>query len=325
MHETKLASISAQLKNGVNPPTERVCDFLGWFGAERRGWRVVSEIRSALSKHHLSTEPDFESAYYYGWLSFTRASASDSETVPDPTVRLSQLEAANRVPLSVSPDATVQSAVSQMLAKDFSQLPVMTGERDVKGLLSWRSIGSRLALGKACTTARDCMEPARMLSHSASLFEAIAAVASDDCILVQAQDKKICGIVTATDLNQQFSLLAEPFLLVGEIERGIRQVLHGKFSAAELEQAKNPGDDRLIAGVADLTFGEYVRLIQDEHRWTKLSVAIDKTEFCKGLERVRDIRNDVMHFNPDGLESADMGHLREFAGYLRRLRSLGAM
>ena len=35
-----------------------------------------------------------------------------------------------------------------MLSNDFSQLPVMTGPRELKGIVSWKSIGSRLALDK---------------------------------------------------------------------------------------------------------------------------------------------------------------------------------
>src|SRR6185436_17650138 len=128
----------------------------------------------------------------------------------------------------VAPDAVLQQAVTQMLTKDYSQLPVMTGSRDVKGLVSWRSIGSRMALKRPCKTVKDCMDDVPVLSSDEPLLSAIGVIASRDCILVQASDKTICGIVTAADLSVQFRLLAEPFLLVGEIERGVRHILHGK-------------------------------------------------------------------------------------------------
>ncbi|MBI1816643.1 MAG: CBS domain-containing protein [Deltaproteobacteria bacterium] len=324
-YDERLSAISDQLKNGVNPQGESVRAFLRWFGVERRGWRHVSWIRSVLARHKVATQPDFEYAYYYGQVNFIKAPNDAGDDVADPTVRLFQLEAANRAPVVVAPDVTLQKAVSQMLAHDFSQLPVMTGTRDVKGLISWKSIGSRLALGRQCVLVKDCMDMARLLPFNTSLFEAIEVVAAEDCVLVQALDKSICGIVTAADLGDQFRLLAEPFLLVGEIERGVRHVLHGKFSAKELEQARAPGDERAINGIADLTLGEYVRLVQDDTRWKKLSLAIDRAEFCSSLDRVRELRNDVMHFTPDGLEPSDMEFLRGFAKYLRRLRALGAL
>lgn len=145
-------------------------------------------------------------------------------------------------------------------------------------------------------------------------------------MLVRAQDKKISGIITASDFNIQFRKLAEPFLLVGEIENGVRQILHGKFTKAELNAAKAPGDDeREIEGVADLTFGEYIRLVESEKRWKKLKLAIDRVEFVKRLDCIREIRNDVMHFDPDGLEDADLEKLREFAQFLKRLRDVGVV
>ena len=151
-------------------------------------------------------------------------------------------------------------------------------------------------------------------------------IASDDYVLVQALDKTICGIVTASDLNEQFRLLAEPFLLVAEIENGVRRLLHGKFTLAELTSAKAPGDDaRQIETPADLNFGEYIRLIENEERWKKLKIEIARVAFVTQLNRVREIRNDVMHFDPDGLDEGDLKFLREFASFLKQLRDVGAV
>jgi hypothetical protein len=170
------------------------------------------------------------------------------------------------------------------------------------------------------------MEPAQIVSIDDSLFETIARIASYDYVLVQAKDKTISGIITASDFNVQFQILAEPFLLVGEIENGLRRILHTKFTVKELEEAKAPGsDDRTIEAPSDLNFGEYIRLIEPEKRWKKLKVEIDRVEFLTQLNRVREIRNDVMHFDPDGMESEDLQFLREFAQFLKRLRDVGAV
>jgi len=37
-------------------------------------------------------------------------------------------------------------------------------------------------------------------------------------VLIRAADRRICGIVTTSDLGLQFLQLGEPFLLLGEIE-----------------------------------------------------------------------------------------------------------
>lgn len=329
--DEKLAAIATQLKNGVAPPKESVRALLLWFGAERRGYRVVRRIRGALRRHGLATSPDFEWAYIDGQVAFTKAPPDDKapqgvadDSPADPTYRLRSLASANRVPKSVTPDSTLQQITTLMMTNDFSQLPVLTGPRDVKGIVSWKSIGMRLALKKPIATAKDCMEDAKVLGASEPLFSAIAMVAGNDYVLVQAQDKTICGIVTASDLNDQFRLLAEPFLLLGEIENGVRRLLHGKFTQAELTAAKAPGDDgRQIDTPADLTFGEYIRLLEVEVSWKKLKVEIDRATFISQLNSVREIRNDVMHFDPDGLEDEDLKFLREFAQFLKKLRDAG--
>lgn len=330
--DQKLENISTQIRKGVVPPSETIRSFLLWFGVSRRGWRVCKQIRSKLRKYGLTTAPDFEYAYIDAPIVFSPVSATEKEesksgiAETDPTYRIGRLEAANNNPVTVKPDARLTEAVTLMLTRDFSQLPVMTGPREVKGIVSWKTIGSRLALEKKCAHVRECMEPAQEVSLDDSLFSAISIIAEHSYVLVRANNKEICGIITASDFNLQFRKLAEPFLLVGEIENGIRQVLYGKFSKAELESAKDDADDnREIDGVSDLTFGEYIRLIEPEKSWRKLKLAIDRVEFVKQLHRVRRIRNDVMHFDPDGLEEADLEVLREFAQFLRRLRDVGVV
>jgi CBS domain-containing protein len=277
-YNEKLTAISEQLTKGVVPPKESVRAFLLWFGAERRGYRVIRLIRSTLRRHGIATTPDFEWAYIDGQITFTKAPPEAlpaqgvaDDSAPDPTYRISSLASANRAPVCVAPDATLQQVTTLMMSNDFSQLPVLTGTRDVKGIVGWKTIGTRLALKRPIATAKDCMEDAIVLASSEPLFSAISIIAAHDYVLIQAQDKTICGIVTASDLNEQFRLLAEPFLLVGEIENGVRRLLHGKFTQPELNAAKAPGDNgRQIDTPADLTFGEYIRLVEGPESWKKL-------------------------------------------------------
>ena len=169
--EDKLSAIAAQLKKGVAPSRETVRSFLLWFGAERRGYNVVRRVRSALKRHGLSTTPDFEYTWLDGTIGFVTSQPGSAPVAapagaasPDPTFRIGRLDAANKPPTSVKPDSTLAQAVTVMLTNDFSQLPVMTGPRDLKGIVSWKTIGSRLALKRPCTTVREAMEPAQVVS-----------------------------------------------------------------------------------------------------------------------------------------------------------------
>lgn len=297
---------------------------------------MVAQVRHRLEEYGLATSPDFAYWYIDGYISFisAKAKASDADAtlsstgtaVADPTHRIGRLASANSPPISVKPDSTLQQVVTLMLTNDFSQLPVMTGTRDVKGIVSWKTIGSRLALKKDCSTAKDCMEPAQVVSIDESLFSAIAIIATHDYVLVKGADRQVTGIITASDFNEQFRKLAEPFLLVGEIENGIRRMLHGKFTVSELKAATGPDEPaEKVEGIADLSFGNYIRLIQQDKQWKKLKLEIDRVEFIRRLDRIREIRNDVMHFDPDGLAAEDLETLVEFAQFLKRLRDVGAM
>jgi CBS domain-containing protein len=326
----KLQAIQEQLKNGVVPPRESVRSILSWFGASRRGYNVVARIRAQFKKYGIKTTPDFEYSYIDSSVLFVKSDQATDEPegveLVDPTHRVSRLASANRPPVTVSPDSTVPQIITLMLTNDFSQLPVMCGTREVKGIVSWKTLGSRLALKRECKKASECMEPAQVITSEQSLFSAIDIVAEHDYVLVRTPDNQISGIITAADFNEQFRKLSEPFLLVGEIEHGVRMLLHGKFSVKELEAAKNPeGGDREITSVADLTFGEYIALLQPEKNWKKINIEIDRIEFTKRLDRAREIRNDVMHFDPDGLDDTAIQDLREMAQFLKRLRDVGVV
>lgn len=320
----RLEKIAEQIEKGVVPPQCTVRTLVRWFGAERRGYNIVRNIRSGLERARLRTVPDFEYAYFDGYMSFV--SASKESPIGDPTYRIGALESANQKPVSVKPDNSLSKATTLMLSLEFSQLPVMTTDREVKGVVSWESIGSRLALGRNCNLVRECMDAPQLIRIDASLFAAIEIIARHDYVLVTDIDDTVRGIVTATDLSQQFRQLAEPFLLIGEIENHIRLLLHGKFTVKELRDATNPCDeDRNVEGISDLTFGEYVGLLENETRWNKLNLAIDRSEFVKSLNEVREIRNDVMHFDPQGLSDDELKTLRGLARFLQGLRRRGVV
>jgi CBS domain-containing protein len=342
----KLSKIAATLKNKGEPPSITTREFLWWFGAQRRGYVVVWRIRDALKSAGLITIPDFESAYIDAPISFelydykkaerekpkddepestdVSSEAAEGELVRhDPTYRVSKLAAANQGVLAVKPDSTIEHVVTLMLERDFSQVPVMTTDREVKGVVSWGAIGAKIALSDKKKSARDYMEKAYEVRHSDSMFDVIQTVVVKDSVLVRAEDGRISGIITASDLSVQFRQLSEPFLLLSEIENLLRLMIDGRFNLEELKGCANEGDtSRDVSGVADLNFGEYIRLLENPERWEKFGVAIDRTTFCKGLDDVRRIRNEVMHFDPDGVPPSDLERLRDYTRFLSRLRVL---
>ncbi len=345
----QLKEVAEKVNHG-HERTETVRMLLSWFGFERRGYYKIRQIRKALNKVKLKTEPDFEEAWIDGPVTFVPKSkgsavmaeagvaavkgaespglAEDAGSPPvpgrateDPTSRIGRLAAANRPPLCIAPDADISEAITLMLQHDYSQLPVTTSERDVKGMFSWKSLGSMLALGKQCEKVRECMETAYEINADASLFDAIQQIVEHECVLVRDATRQVTGIVTTADLSLQFAQLGEPFLLLGQVENHIRGLIADKYTKGELESACDPADSgREIEDVADLTLGEYVRLLENPKRWAKMGVRVDRKRFIEELNRVLRIRNDVMHFDPDGVAPEDLNTLRKFARFLSNLQ-----
>ena len=201
---------------------------------------------------------------------------------------------------------------------DYSQLPVWTGPRDVKGVVSWKSIGRALADGACPTTVRECMGEAHIIEADAPLAQAVTAVYEHDHVLVRARDKTIIGIVTAADLALQFKERALPFMLIGEIEAHLRNLVRGKFTVEVLNEA-NDGDDE-VRGPEGLTWGGFVRLLQKPDNWKSLGLEVDNRVFVERLDAIREIRNDVMHFSPDPLGATELDQLEHLVRFFRTLK-----
>jgi CBS domain-containing protein len=346
----QLQEVAAKVAQGQEP-NSTVRTFLSWFwGAQRRGSFIKSVMRAALAATNLRTIPDFDETYIDGLIKFVSGTpeagaatdngsaggitlqvadtmvmvdSASAQTKVDPSYRIARLKSAHTVPLSVGPDASIAEAITLMMKREFTQLPVIIGARTVKGLLSWKSLGMRLAMDRKCELVRDAMETVHIIDLDTSLFDAIPLIAKNDCVLVKDSDNKICGIMTPYDVSLTFVELGEAFLLLGEIENLVREMIAGRFSKAELEQARDPLDaDRPLNDVSDLNFGGYVRLLQNPEAWDKLQTRLDRKTFVGYLESVRIIRNNTMHFDPDGIEESELQELREFAKLLKQVKGL---
>jgi len=228
------------------------------------------------------------------------------------TPRLSLLMAARNSPITVAREAPIQRARTLMLRYDFSQLPVMNGERTLHGMISWRSIGRNSIRRNNGAKVADFLDPnVTILPSTTPLLDAIAEVVKHDVILVRDRSKVIVGIVTAADLSKELLSISEGFLLLGEIESRLRRLARGRFKQEELQQVQAPHSTRTINDVDDLAMGEFVRLLAHPANWTRLDVQLDRSEFVECLEKVRLTRNAIMHFRTEPIQGDHLIPLRE--------------
>lgn len=331
-----LGSVAKRMKEelgqGMKPAAEEltVRELLGKYNfAVRKGY-ITTHLPNKLEELGLRCVPDFLNVWYGATVQL-ELDDDVTDGVPDgkradPTRRIDTLEAAHNKPISVKPTDPISAATTVMQIHDFSQLPVMETDFKVNGIISWKTIGMRTALGKECQIVRHCMDPAVEVAADARLFDAIGDISDHGYVLVRGANNKISGIVTTSDLADQFVQLARPFLLIGEIEGHLRNLLHRKFTLDELRgDGSGSEGGRTINGTADLAFGDYCHILQNPKYWERLNLNIDRGQFVDHLERVRTIRNDVMHFNPDYLDIETTKLLRDVARFFDDLARMGAM
>jgi predicted transcriptional regulator len=307
---------------------------------------VVERIRTALDEASLETVPDFVSEWLdaevlFVWKSgpsanesnpsvvkpaATDTASNEKQSAKDATYRIGVLDAANRGIISVTPQDSIAKAVTLMLVHDYSQLAVMTTDYSLRGAISWKSLGSHLSQGNDCKLVRDVMQEAHLIPDTTPLFDATEEVIARDFVFIRSsKNNKITGIVTGTDLSEQFQRLSKAFLLISQIENRLRSMIRGKFELDTLKAACNENDPQRkdkIESAANLTFGEYIRLLEVEDNWQRLGLAIDRKIFCFQMAEIRDIRNDVAHFDPDGPDEHEVEKLRKFSEFLETLETL---
>lgn len=320
-----LSEVAEQVRDEVER-SETVRTLLSWFGAQRRGVWVVQRVQDALESVQLATKPDFTAMHLDATLAFVPLPSSPTEAPDDeveapsvdPVPRVSLLSSANKAPVTVPRDATISAATTLMLVHDYSQLPVVNG-RNVVGLFSWKSYGEATSVGTNCEFVRECMDRSPLiLPPETPLLQAVPQVAAREVALIYSQGT-LQGIITTSDLSVEFHGSTRPYILLGSIENVIRSIV-SRFDIEVLREARDPGDtSRVIEGAHNLTFGEYVRILQKPENWERVSSTLDRAGFIEQLEVVAGIRNEVMHFHPDPLEDHKLTRLESTLRALQML------
>lgn len=112
--------------------------------------------------------------------------------------------------------------------------------------------------------------------------------------------------------------LATPFFLIGELDQVLRQVISRTFTLEEVASLCNSDGSRMIRSFDDLGVGDYQRVLENPDRWAKLGWPLDRAAFTTRLDQLRELRNDIMHFDPDPLPLDTVEKLRNFLKLLRK-------
>ncbi len=171
----------------------------------------------------------------------------------------------------------------------------------------------------------DFATTAQAVTCNTSIFDAFPIFAQHGYALLADEAGSVVGIITPSDLTEVYLLLAEPFLLLEEIEKLVRVLVgKGEFTVEELRKCCHP-ESRCakVNRVDDMTFGEYVSLFEHVPYWERLQLPLDRVVFCDTLREACSVRNAVMHFRPGGIRPSELKTLQRVLKFLKKLRGMG--
>lgn len=304
---------------------------LSLFGYSRRGYLVCKEIDEALNHYSLKTEPYWVETWIDEEVTISPAEKTTGNSIAisksvDTIKRIKLLNEANKEPIYVTPNTKIEAAITLMLYNKCSQLPVSSNglfEKDIIGYISWKTI----AINKICGLGGDkvsdyLVKEKCILPSDTPILKALESIHKHDFILV-SDNHKICGIITTAQMSTTYKTLTDKFLLIEQIERQVRTILNGKFTVDEINDIiKKEEGAEPITSIDDLSFGQYIRIIEAEPNWEKLDLKFDKKFITKKLNNVRELRNDIMHFDPADITPEQVNELADVSDFLNSVITL---
>ena len=235
-----------------------------------------------------------------------------------------------QVVVTIPPETLACDALQLMKRQGYSQLPVVQ-EDAVVGVFSHRSFAEGVLdlAGEGRLRAEqlpviDFVEQLTFTDVKTDIGEILTQLDADDAVLV-GNARRLVGLATPMDALRFFYRVANAFLLIQEIERGIRILLQAALTGDELAVAMARcrldavGASRSAPAVLeDLSFGDYLQLIGNRENWVYLQpfFGTSRELVMAKLKPVNQLRNDAFHFRRE-LTDGDYERLSGVRGWLR--------
>lgn len=242
--------------------------------------------------------------------------------------RVSQLVPDDQNVLTVGVGTTVDHALELMRENNFDQLPVTTSSGRVIGTFTHRSLahGLRHLTAKnevLKTPVDDLVEELRFVRTAQDVSEILSALEVDHAVLVGDEDR-LLAVVTTADVSRFLWQRTRPFVLLRDIELGIRDLMRSCCSEDQLVEAivacRAPDDNRTVRRLEELTLGDLLSVLlhgPSYGDYFRLSFGRNRELVSSTLSPVREIRNKVFHFR-DEVSGEDLQCLVEVTTWLRR-------
>jgi len=240
--------------------------------------------------------------------------------------------------ITVSPKMCVRDALDIMTRYNLSQVPVVTGN-EVLGVFSYRSFSRGiLQIGNkeqdpAGLPVEAFAEDLKYAQITDELIGLLDEFDLRDAVLI-GTESRLQGIVTTVDALRYFYRVARPYVILGEIELAIRELMWASVNSQELNECIN----RCIKGyyeekslkvptcLEEMSFSDYISILRFKRYWDKFSDRFGGAYLVMQtkLRCLPELRNDVLHFRRE-LTTEEYDTLRDVRDWLlKRIRKLEA-
>lgn len=205
---------------------------------------------------------------------------------------------------TLSPNIQAGQAIQLLSEKGFSQAPVVDGP-EILGVFSFRSFArgvvelNHLQLRPADLPVDEFLEKPAFASLADEIERIVDDLDRQDVVLVRSGDRLV-AVATPMDVLRYFKEVADPFVMLQEIELALRELFRMAIGAEDLQLCIEQVIGRSEA-LDQLSFDEHVALVRDGRTWPKFGGTFGSSRDLARtrLEAVRDIRNALMHFRRD--------------------------
>ncbi len=225
---------------------------------------------------------------------------------------VSRLLPDDQVVVAVPPETTARDALALMRERGFSQLPVKEGNA-ILGLFSYRAFALEVAritdakIDAASLPVEEFLEHERpAYARLNDEFRSLINVLDEKDSVVVSGPEDLVAILTPMDVLRYLYSVANPFVLVEEIELALRVLILAATGGGTdvlrdcvqkaLSSIYKP--ESLPRRLEDMTFNDYVALVRDGRNWLHFAPVFGGTRerVRTKLEPIVDLRNAVFHF-----------------------------
>lgn len=226
--------------------------------------------------------------------------------------RINRIIPQDQLLLTVPPSCLVRDAVAQMQKSGYSQVPVVENG-EVLGVFSFRSFAKGAAgLSLEEWTKQRCAPGDLQVDEFLEQFEfarvteemsrAFDAMDRDNGILIGTPERLV-GILTPMDFLRYLYRVANPFVMVSEIELALRALIQIALNAEEIAAAAKRSLSSAYSGevpitLEEMTFDNYQTLVARGETWPRFKLVFGGTRpwVSAKLKEIGVIRNDLFHF-----------------------------